>query len=274
MESGQFWSNIVSTLSESAVKVVLSALAAIVILVVGFRLIGWFMRRLKKTRLYLRLDPTAQPFFSSLLSVGLKCLLIILLAGVVGVPTASIITLLGSAGVAIGLAMQGSLSNLAGGMMLLLFKPFQKGDFIEVANNPPGTVRDLSVFYTTLVTVDHRVVVIPNGALSNGAMTNYSAMETRRVDLDFSVAYAERTENARRTILAAAAGCPMILPDPAPEVWVTQLSDSAVILQYHGWCKQADYKLACCDVTERVKAAFDAAGLSIPVPQMDVHVKP
>lgn len=251
----------------------LSLIGGVVTLIVGFRLIHWLMKGFGKSKLFKRLDPTAQPFIMSLANVTLKVLLILVVAASVGVPTASIIAVLGSAGVAVGLALQGSLSNLAGGIMILFYKPFKRGDFIEMGTNPSGTVEDISIFYTTLITVDNRTVVIPNGTLSNGTLVNYSTQPLRRVDVDFSIAYGEDCDKARTAILEAAGGCGLILSEPAPAVYMTKLMDSSVVLQYRGWANGVDAAMAQLEIRERVKKGLDEKGISIPFPQLDVHVQ-
>lgn len=269
----EFWSNIQSTFTEELTGLCLRIIGGGLALLVGFRLIRWIMRLMDRSHLANKLDPTVRTFCNSLLSAGLKILLIIAVAGMVGVPTASIIAVLGSAGVAIGLALQGSLSNLAGGVMLLWNKPFSKGDYIEVPGITPGVVTDITVFYTTLRTVDNLTVVIPNGAVSGAALTNYSAMPERRVDIDFSIAYEADIDAARACLLAAAEDCDKMLDLPAPAVFVTEMADSAVLLGFRGWCKTTDYLAARYAMNESGKKALDKAGVSIPYPQVDVHMK-
>ena len=268
-----FLRNLRDVLSTNVVQVALSALAALAVLFIGFRLIRLIMRLFQRSKAAQRMDPTVQTFLHSLISFVLKALLVVVVCGIVGIPTASIIAVLGSAGVAIGLAMQGSLSNFAGGVMLLLFKPFEKGNYIEVANCPAGTVTDISIFYTTLLTLDNKRVVIPNGAGSNATLTNYSAMPERRIDMDFSVSYEADIDTVRACILTAATQCEHIKDTPAPLVYMNDMADSAVLFRFQGWCDSKDYFNACFAIRESVKRALDAAGISIPYPQMDVHVK-
>lgn len=273
MDVQQFWTNVKTAVADNVVSFCLTLIGGILLLVIGFRLIRWVTNLFRKSRLYGRLDPTAQPFVLSLASVLLKVLLVVVVAAIVGVPTASIITVLGSVGVAIGLALQGSLSNLAGGIMILFYKPFQRGDLVELSGNPIGTVEDISIFYTTLKTMDNRHVVIPNGTVSNNPLTNYSAEPIRRVDVSFSVEYGVDSGKARQLILQGARGCDKILPEPAAVVAMTELADSAVVLQYRGWANAKDAMDAAAEVRELVKATFDANGMNIPFPQMDIHMK-
>lgn len=205
-------------------------------------------------------------------AIGAILLLAVLIASVVGVSSASIVAVLGSVSLAIGLALQGSLANFAGGVMILLFKPFVIGDYIELKTGEVGTVTDISIFYTTLLTVDNRRLVIPNGAVSNASVTNYTAMPQRRVDLEFSVAYDSDAALVKRLILETAAQDPRIQKDPAPFARMTRMDASALVFTFRGWCETGDYWEVYFDLCERVKAAFDANGVAIPFPQMDVHV--
>lgn len=272
----QFWNNIVSAVADNAVSFCLTVLGAILALVIGFRLIKLLLRLIEKTKFYARLDPTARPFITSVANVALKILLIVTAAGIVGVPTASLIAVLGSAGVAIGLALQGSLTNLAGGVMIIFYKPFKRGDIVEFPNTgePMGRVSDISAFYTTIEAFDNRVLVIPNGTVSNSPIINYTARELRRVDIEFHIEYSQDPQKARELILSAAGGCKAVLSDPAPYVIMTKMLDSSVVMRYSGYCKAADALGAECDIMELVKKAFDENGMTIPFPQMDVHVKP
>ena len=268
-----FFEGLLSSASETGVQMILKALGAIIVLFVGFRLIRWITRFAARSSMAKRMDPTASSFLGSALSIGLKMVLIIAVCGIVGIPTASIIAVLGSAGVAVGLAMQGSLSNFAGGVMILLFRPFVKGDYIEIPNSEAGTVEDISIFYTTLMTPDNRKVVIPNGTVSNATLTNYSATPRRRVDLVFSAAYEADIDQVRRCILEAAVKSPAILSDPAPDVVLKELGDSSVQYLFRGWCDPKDYLATTFEIRENVKRSFDGAGVPIPYPQLDVHMK-
>ncbi len=266
------WSELKTGLSQGFISTVLSVLAALLILFVGLKLIRWLVSHFKKSRAAKRLDPTVLSFLVSVLNIGAILLLAVLIASVVGVSSASIVAVLGSVSLAIGLALQGSLANFAGGVMILLFKPFVIGDYIELKTGETGTVTDISIFYTTLLTVDNRRLVIPNGAVSNASVTNYTAMPQRRVDLEFSVAYDSDAALVKRLILETAAQDPRIQKDPAPFARMTRMDASALVFTFRGWCETGDYWEVYFDLCERVKAAFDANGVAIPFPQMDVHV--
>lgn len=271
MES--IWEKTRQLLSENAVEFALKLVAAIVVLVVGFRLVRLLTKLLHKAKAAQKMDPTAKSFIESLGNILLKALLIVIAAGIVGIPTASIIAILGSVGVAIGLAMQGSLSNLAGGVMILLFKPFAKGDYIEIPNAQAGTVTDISIFYTTLVTLDNRRVVVPNGTVSNSTLLNYSANGTRRIELTLSAAYEADSEVVRNAILAAVAERGAIHKDPAPTVLMQSMEASAVHYELRCWCDTGDYLTESAALRELVKRRFEEKGIAIPFPQVDVHMK-
>lgn len=267
------WEHVSNFLSTNAVAFVLNLVLGLIVLFVGFRLVRLLIRLFQRSKAGARMDPTARSFIESLGGFLLRALLIVIFAGIVGIPTASIIALLGSVGVAIGLAMQGSLGNLAGGVMILLFKPFSKGDYIAVPGAESGTVTDISIFYTTIVTIDNRRVVIPNGTVSNATITNYSANGTRRIELSFSAAYEVDSDAVRKVLLSAAGEREKLLPDPAPEVILKSMVDSAVIYELRCWCATGDYLAESNALRELAKRRFDEAGISIPFPQVDVHMK-
>ena len=269
----QFLQNVRNFFMEDVVKFLLSLVTAGVVLLIGTRLVRLCVRAFERSRLAQRMDPTAHSFLRSLLSIALNVLLVLIVAGIVGIPTASIIAVLGSAGVAIGLAMQGSLSNLAGGIMILLFKPFVQGDFIEIPNNEAGRVTGISIFYTTLTTVDNRRVVIPNGTVSNSPVTNFSSQPNRRLDLEFGVEYSAGADAVRRILLDAVSGRARILPEPAPEVVLKRLDSSSMVFELHAWCATGDFLNEKYAVIEDVKRRLDEAGVGIPFPQVDVHMR-
>ena len=271
----EFWNNLKLVLSAKSVEMLLTVLVACVVLVVGFRLIKWLLRLSQKSRAAQKLDPSVRSFWQSFLSIALKVVLIVIVAGIVGVPTASIVAVLGSAGLAIGLALQGSLSNFAGGVMILLFKPFLAGDYIEVSGSADarGVVTDISIFYTTLRTYDNRRIVVPNGAVSNATLVNFSSLPTRRVDLTLAAGYRAKPAEVSALLLALAAADPRVLAEPAPFARMTKMGDSALEFTLRAWCETGDYWDLLYDLTERAKAAFDEHGIEIPYPQMDVHVK-
>ena len=250
----------------------LRILYAVLIIIIGLKLIKFFAKRCEKAKWYRRIDKSVAHFIVSSLNVLLKVLVFVSAALVLGVPATSFVAILTSAGVAIGLALQGSLSNFAGGLMILIFKPFRVGDYIESAE-VSGTVQDISIFYTVLITPDNKTVHCPNGALSNTHVTNYSEQETRRVDIPVSVSYDADVATVKQLLTETAAAIEMILPDQPPFVRLSECADSSLDFTVRVWCKNADYWTVKFDLTEAIQAALVAAGIEIPYPQMDIHVK-
>lgn len=259
-------------LDKPFMRELVTVLLTLVCLFVAFRVVNRLLRRLPHSKLAARISPSALSFLRSFCSVALKALLIIIAAGVVGVPTSSLVALLGSVGLAIGLAMQGSLSNFAGGMMILLFKPFSLGDVIQEPSGEAGVVTDISMFYTTLRARDNRYVSLPNGTLSNSRVINLSKAPYLRLSLDYTAAYGTDSETVRRILLDTARLYPAILDAPAPAVLLSRMSESALVFTLYAYCLIDDYYSVPGEMNERVKAAFAKEGVSIPFPQLDVHV--
>ena len=247
-------------------------LAAILVLVIGLKLIKWLMNWLKESPKLEHLDSGLRSFLISFGKIALYAVLIITVAMILGVPATSFITILASCGVAIGLALQGSLSNFAGGLMILFFKPFKIGDFIE-ASGESGTVTEISVVYTELLTPDNKRIILPNGALTNAVIKNYSAEELRRVDFTFGAAYGCDVEKVKTVIEEVVKAHPLALQDPEPFVRLSSHDESALTYTVRVWVKNADYWTVNFDVIEGVKKAFDENGIEIPFNQIDVHVK-
>lgn len=257
---------------DSAFELLMRLLICFLILAAGAWLVRWFIRRFTKSRLYLRLDKSLARFLVSFLRIVMYILLFITAASVVGIPTTSFVTLLASAGVAVGLALQGALSNLAGGVMILIFKPFEIGDFIETSSGS-GTVADITVFYTKLCTPDNKLVTVPNGQLTNTAVTNYSANDKRRVDLVFTAAYDSDADKVTELLMKTAAAHPLVLSDPAPFAALSAQKDSSLEFVLRLWCDSENYWTVNFDLQSSVKKAFDKQGIEIPFPQLDIHTK-
>ena len=270
----QFWQSIKEFFSSSFGEFLVSLAVAILVLVVGWILIKWILKLLSRSKLSKKMDKSAFTFFRSAISITLKVVLILTAASIVGVPSASIIALIGSIGVAIGLALQGSLSNLAGGLMILIFKPFAVGDYIQPQDTEGGTVKDISIFYTTLLTVDNRTIALPNGDLSNKPMENYTKMDKRRLDMRFSVGYDSDIEKVKMVMQKVIDRQEKLHREPAPFARLREMGDSALIFEMRSWCNTDDYWSCYFDINEQMKEAFDAAGFNIPYPQMDVHMVP
>jgi small conductance mechanosensitive channel len=211
------------------------------------------------------------PFLRALVNILLKAMLFISVLGMVGIEMTSFIAILGAAGLAVGLALQGTLQNFAGGVMILLFKPYEVGHFIE-AQGFMGTVKEIQIFQTVLLSPDNRKIIIPNSPLATGSLTNFSAMPTRRIDFSFGIGYGDDIDKAKEILLNMAQSDGRVLKEEnPPQVMVEALADSSVNLKLRVWVKSEDYWSLYFDITESVKKQFDAAGISIPFPQQDVH---
>lgn len=245
-------------------------LGAILWLVIGWWLIKIFVGYLRKFFNKTNHDPALTKFLLNLTNGILLVLLLISVVGMMGIETTSFIAILGAAGLAIGLALQGSLSNFAGGVLILLLKPFKLGDWIEV-NGISGSVKDISMFYTRLNTFGNQLAIIPNGELSNENIINYSAEDKRRDAITIGISYESNIKLAKDTLLNLLHEQKNILEDPAPAVVVTELADSSVNLSVRFWARIDDYWDCHWYTIEEAKTRLEAAGISIPFPQRDVH---
>ena len=244
---------------------------ALVTLIVGFWLINRLVRMMKRMFQKRDFDKTLQTFLIQFVGITLKILLAISVVTMVGVQMTSFIALLGAAGLAFGMALSGTLQNFAGGVMLLILKPFKVGDYIE-AQGFSGTVKEIQIFHTILNTPDKKLIIIPNGGLSTGSMINYSAEPQRRVDWTFGIAYTDDIDRAKAIILDVVTNDDRVLKDPEPFVGVISLGDSSVNIATRVWVNAADYWDVFFKMNEAVKKEFDAKGISIPFPQHDVHL--
>lgn len=247
------------------------ALAAIITIIVGLFLIKLIVKYTKKTLLAKDLDATLTGFLTNLISWGLKILLIITVAGIVGIPMTSFVAILGAAGLAIGLALQGTLSNFAGGILLMIFKPYKVGDFIQ-AQGEAGTVHSIQMFTTILLSPDNKTIFIPNGAIMNGNIQNITMQDTRRVDLKIGVSYEADVREAKKILLEVLKNNSKVLQDPAPAVTVADLGDSAVVFNVRPYATTANYWDVYAEVLEEAKIKLDENNIGIPYPQMDVHI--
>jgi len=249
----------------------LKIVAAIAIFIIGrigisvlVRLIGRLLKRSNA-------DETLVKFLISLTRITLLTFLFIMVLGALGVQTASFIVVLGAAGLAVGFALQGSLSNFASGVMLIIFRPFKAGDYVE-AGGTSGTVEQIAIFSTIMKTPDNKRVIIPNSKITGDTITNYSAMDTRRIDMVFGIGYGDDIKKAKDILTQLVTADSRVLKDPAPVVAVLELADSSVNFAVRPWVKTADYWDLYFDLTEKVKLTFDQQGISIPFPQTDVHL--
>jgi len=254
-------------LSANAGKMVL----AILILIVG----RWLAKRVSALIAKLmdkrKVDVTLSRFLSSIIYYTLIIVMIITAAGQLGIDTMSFVTILGAAGLAVGLALKDSLSNFASGVMLIIFKPIKVDDFVEVGGQM-GSVEAISIFNTVLNSPDNKMVIVPNAAVTGGVITNFTAKETRRVDLTFGIGYGDDLKKAKTLLEGLLAADKRVLTDPAPTVAVFELGDSSVNFIVRPWVKTGEYWDVYLDLTEQVKLTFDAEGISIPFPQQDVHL--
>jgi small conductance mechanosensitive channel len=249
----------------------LKIVAAIATFVIGRVAIGVLIRMVRRLLKRSNADETLVKFLISLTRITLLILLFIMVLGALGVQTASFIAILGAAGLAVGFALQGSLSNFASGVMLIIFRPFKTGDYVE-AGGTSGAVEQIAIFNTIMKTPDNKKVIIPNSKITGDTITNYSANDTRRIDLVFGTGYGDDLRKAKDTLMHIVTADSRILKDPVPVVAVSELADSSVNFVVRPWVKTADYWNVYFDLTEKVKLTFDQQGISIPFPQRDINL--
>ena len=244
---------------------------AIVTLFVGLWIIRFVRKWIASAMIRSDIDVSLRRFLISLTGALLKVLLFISVASMIGIATTSFVAILGAAGLAVGFALQGSLANFAGGVLILLFKPFGVGDVIE-AQGFIGIVHAIQIFNTVLKSFDNKTIIIPNGPMSNGSIVNYSTEPTRRVDMSFGIGYDDDIRKAREILQRLVAEEKRVLPEPEPAVVLTELGDSSINFAVRVWANAADYWSIYTEMLEKVKYEFDKEGISIPYPQRDVHV--
>ncbi len=263
--------NIIETLEELGVQYGMKALGALAILIIGL----WVARQIKKITVKLMLrskvDNTLVSFVASLAHITMQVFVVISALDMLEIKTTQFIAMLGAAGLAVGLALQGSLSNFAAGVLMIIFKPFRVGELVD-AGGVLGTVQEIGIFTTVINTLDNRKTIVPNAKLTSDNITNYSANNTRRVDLVAGISYGDDIDKARASIQAALAEVPGILQSPAPDIFVSEMADSSVNFAVRPWCKPSDYWAVYFGVTEAIKKRFDAEDITIPFPQRDVHL--
>ncbi|SHJ58653.1 MULTISPECIES: mechanosensitive ion channel family protein [Reichenbachiella] len=263
----------ISQLYELGVNYAPKLVGAILVLIIGSWVIKALVSALSSLMDKRDLDPSLKTFIKSFLRIVLRIMLIISVLGMVGVEMTSFIALLGAAGVAIGLALSGTLQNFAGGVMILLFKPYRVGDFID-AQGYMGTVKEIQIFNTILKTPDNKTIIIPNGGLATGSMTNFSTEPRRRIDFAYGIGYGDSVDKGREVLLGLANADTRIIQEEglAPQVMLDSLGDSSVNLKLRVWVESGDYWNVFFEMNENVYNSFNAQGLNIPFPQMDVHV--
>jgi len=245
--------------------------AAILVLIVGSWVVKGITKAIDKAMAKSKMDESLRPFLLGMANMLLKVMLVISVLGMLGIEMTSFVAVLGAAGLAVGMALSGTLQNFAGGVMILLFRPFKKGDVVE-AQGYIGSVAEIQIFNTILKTPDNKTIIIPNGGLSTGSMINYSTEERRRVDWTIGVGYGDDLDQARAVIKAMCDADSRILKDPEVFIAVAELADSSVNFAVRAWVKSEDYWAVFFDMNENVYKTFNKEGLNIPYPQMDVHV--
>ena len=264
--------DMMSSLIEIGSSISISLLMALAILIIGRQLVKLILRLITVALEKSNVEDTVRIFVTNLLNTLLMILVFIAAINQLGIETTSIIAVLGAAGLAIGLALQGSLSNFAAGILIVIYRPYKVGDYIE-AGNYAGTVKDIQIFSTVLKTPDNKIVVVPNGSIMNGSIVNYSDQDTRRIDLIISCGYEDDIDKVRSVLEDIIKKEKRVLKDPKPQIAVTELADSSVNFIFRPWVKRTDYLPVYYSLLEEVKKRFDKEGISIPYPQSDVHIR-
>ncbi len=268
MDWEAFLNTVINWITNTGVKIVVSLL----FLLISFRIINVIARKIEKKADDKKADKTIMKTIAYLFKVGLKIVIVICIVGYLGIDTSGLTALIASLGVCIGLAVNGALSNLAGGVLIILTRPFKIDDYIA-AQGQEGTVIDIHITNTKLLTPDNKVIYLPNAALANGDIVNYSEMDKRRVDFLFSIGYSDDFEKAKRIVTDICLAHDLVLKDDEPFVRVKEHGSSSINIVARVWTKTPDYWTVYFDITEQVKSAFDNAGIEIPFNQLDVHIK-
>lgn len=263
--------DLINTLIKDTISFGLRVLVALALLFIGRWIIRWIRSALRRMMVRRDVDPSLRGFLMSLVNITLTLFLIIIIIGILGIDTTSFIAVFASAGLAIGMALSGTLQNFAGGVMILIFKPFKVGDFIE-AQGQSGTVKEIQLLNTVINTPDNKTILIPNGSISTGIVNNYSKESKRRIEWTFGIGYGDDYDRAKATILEMLASDARVLKDPEPFVALSNLADSSVNLVTRAWVASSDYWNVFFDLNERVYKRFAEVGLNIPFPQLDVHL--
>ena len=267
MDWNAFFSGILNWLLTEGIKIVI----AFILLFIGFKLARYIAKKVTGAMEKRAVDKTICGVTGHILNYGLKIVIVVCLLGYLGIETSGIAAVISSLGIAVGLAVEGALSNLAGGVLIIITRPFRIGDYIE-AQGESGTVEDINIIHTTLRTPDNKVVILPNGSLANSNVVNYSVKDTRRVDFVFSIGYTADYQKAQGIIMDIFNRHELVLDDPAPFVRMSEHAASAINITARCWVKSADYWTVNFDVIETVKAEFDKNGIEIPFNQLDVHL--
>lgn len=262
---------ILDKLFDGGVDLGFKLLGLILILVIGFKVVKIVIKLIKKGRGFNKLEKSVQSFIISFIGISLKCLVVITALGYIGIPMTSLITLFGTASLAVGLAMQGGLTNMVGGLMILIFKPFKIGDFIE-SNGISGSVEEITIFHTILKTIDCTKIVMPNGELANSNIKNFSFNSKRRLCIDFTVSYDSDIDKVKKVLNDVINKEDLIIKDEEVFIRLTEHSESALVFTTRVWVKNEDFWATKFNLLENVKKAFDKNKIEIPYPQLDVHL--
>lgn len=262
------WDAVLNFITAAGIKILLAA----AVLAGGFFLTKYLIKILSYLKGFKRLDISVQSFLKSFFSIVLKTVVIITAVSILGVPLTSVLAVLASAGLAIGLALQGALSNLAGGFMILIFKPFRTGDYIDNGTNE-GTVESITIFYTKLVTIDNKLITIPNKSIIETSITNFSAKDKRRIDLKFRASFDCEIDTVKKILFDIIFSHPLTLKEPLPLVNVNSHQQNSIEYLVRVWVLKADYWTVYYDIMEQVKKQFDSHNITIPYNQLDVHIR-
>ncbi len=269
--TGEMVNEFIAKALNSSIELGGRILAALIIFIIGKFLINWANKLFATTLQKRNVDASIQSFLKSIVNITLLVMLFLAVIGKLGIELTSFAALLASVGVAVGMALSGNLSNFAGGVIILVFRPYKVGDYIEASTGASGTVTDIQIFHTVLTTPDNKIIFAPNGAMSSAVVTNYSRKETRRLDFTFGVEYGTDFQEARTILMEIINEDTRILKDPAPFVEVGALADSSVNITVRVWVNASDYWAVNFDMNKNVYATFNEKGISFPFPQLTVH---
>lgn len=266
------WQSIFDTLVHLCIDVAIKIVVSVLVLIIGRIIIKAVVKRVRKSKILNKGEPTAKKFLEAFTKIALNVSLAVLIVAIMGVPMASIVAVIGSVGVAISLAVQGTLSNLASGIMLLVFKPYKLDDYIE-SGEYSGTVTDLGVFYTTLTAPDNKTIVIPNSSLTSSTLVNYSTKDTRRLDIQLNVEYGSDINKVKDIVNGVLARHGEILPDVAPFIRLTELRDSSLCITVRVWCRGSDFWTLKFNLLEEIMQEFKNEGITVPYNKMTVKLE-
>ncbi len=269
-ETSEYVKNLIGLLQEFAVTYGGKLIGALILLIIGFKIANIITKKASASKAFAKIEVSTRGIIINVLSILIKVVIGITALAIIGVPMTSMIAVIGSCGLAVGLALQGSLSNIAGGFIILVLKPFKVGDFIT-SGDIAGTVEEISIFHTKVLTLDNRRIIVPNSSISNSTITNVSALKDRRVDLTFTAAYDNDIDTVEKVLSDVCLSHALVYKDPEPFARLSAHKDCALEYTVRVWCKAEDYWTVYFDLLKNVKTAFDKNGINIPYPQLTVH---